>query len=70
MFNYGVNIAMQTNGRAMHFGRVILPDTNEVDAKLSFEILCGNLPASRGFSLTLSRVPVKTSETIAYSEGA
>ena len=73
MFNYEINIAIYSELMKMdiHFARVELNSlNNESFARFDFETFCQKFPASEGFSLTLSRVPVKTSETIAYSEGA
>lgn len=73
MFTFEINIAFHSKalGRAVHFARVILNHQNSEDqARVDFREFCDRFKAEDGYSLTLKRHPVASSEAIAYSEGA
>jgi hypothetical protein len=71
MFKYEINIAQNYKGRTIHFARVVLQDgVTEEMARVDFKMFTDRFTASQGFSLTLRKVQVQTSQDIAFSEGA
>ena len=71
MFTYEINIAQNYKGRAVHFALVTLPSGTTANEAISiYDEFATRFPASAGYSHTLRRFPVKTYETVAFSEGA